>query len=1015
MMKLVKYMCFGLACCCSYLVASAQRSAEAQISDSLTKIANSITYLGKINVVNISIKNDKVVVVASDKLAQIPFRNSTVESIYSAIRNVLKENYNGQQLICETEGKRIEELIPNYFRRVDAIDSTRLFRVEHPKAFVSNISRLLIPASGLEGRNIALWQSHGRFYDQKKARWQWQRARVMQTVEDLYTQSYVLPYLVPMLENAGAYVLLPRERDFQINEIIVDNDTSTSSSRYREYSEQNAWDSGSGKGFAHIKSFYLFGENPFRFGTYRQSESVQNIADESKIEWIPNIENAGRYAVYISYKSLPNSSTDAHYTICHKAGKTSFVVNQKMGGGTWIFLGFFNFDKGRSSQSKVVLSNYSTDSASVITADAIKIGGGMGNIARMPLQGNSLLELKTKDSIESPTDSTKLTISYEPELSNYPRYTEGARYWLQWAGISDSIYSRTHNKNDYSDDFQSRGFWVNYLVGGSTIAPTAKGLNIPVDMALAFHTDAGTTTGDSIIGTLGICTVQNSDGATVFKNGYSRWASRDVTDIIQSQIVNDIQALHAKEWIRRGIWNKSYSESRVPFVPTMLLELLSHQNLSDMRYGHDPEFKFDVSRAIYKGMLKFISSCNGLDYVVQPLPVKKLSLTFLNQYLKLRWKAVVDSLEPTAIARKYIVYTRIDDGEFDQGTVVDSCFYKLKMLPGKIYSFKVTAVNDGGESFPSEIVSACQHPNAKSTLLVVNGFERIAPPASYDLDGKLAGFDNVQDPGVAYMKDVSFVGCQYENKRQKAYENDDAPGFGASYANFETSIASGNTFDYIYTHGRAISQAGYSFVSCSMQSLVEGDVSLKNYKLVDVIYGAQKQTVVGNPKNSSNFRVFSPVFQAKIKEYCKGGGNVLISGAYLASDCYLNNLTDDQEFVETTLGVKYRTNKASVNGEVKVLSAPLKSVQSLTMQYNTKPNFNYYYIPSSDAIEPFNKNAVTICRYMENNLSAGVFYKGNYQVCTLGFPFEIILDDKKRDLFMAMILKSFFETDVRAK
>ena len=42
----------------------------------------------------------------------------------------------------------------------------------------------------------------------------------------MFTQSFVLPYLVPMLENAGAYVMLPRERDTQINEVIVDNDSS---------------------------------------------------------------------------------------------------------------------------------------------------------------------------------------------------------------------------------------------------------------------------------------------------------------------------------------------------------------------------------------------------------------------------------------------------------------------------------------------------------------------------------------------------------------------------------------------------------------------------------------------------------------------------------------------------------------------------------------------------------------------------------------------------------------------
>jgi hypothetical protein len=54
--------------------------------------------------------------------------------------------------------------------------------------------------------------------------WEWQRPCLFQTVEDMFTQGFVLPYLVPMLENAGAYVMLPRERDVQTLEVIADND-----------------------------------------------------------------------------------------------------------------------------------------------------------------------------------------------------------------------------------------------------------------------------------------------------------------------------------------------------------------------------------------------------------------------------------------------------------------------------------------------------------------------------------------------------------------------------------------------------------------------------------------------------------------------------------------------------------------------------------------------------------------------------------------------------------------------
>lgn len=75
---------------------------------------------------------------------------------------------------------------------------------------VCNLSRPYQVAQGLEGEHIALWGSHGRYYNADQDRWIWQRARVWTTVEDLFTSSFTAPYLVPMLEQAGAYVLQPR-------------------------------------------------------------------------------------------------------------------------------------------------------------------------------------------------------------------------------------------------------------------------------------------------------------------------------------------------------------------------------------------------------------------------------------------------------------------------------------------------------------------------------------------------------------------------------------------------------------------------------------------------------------------------------------------------------------------------------------------------------------------------------------------------------------------------------------
>jgi len=989
----------------------AQKHPENQISDSLTAIANSYTRVGKIAVTEFSVnpKTSSILVKANERLSYMPFRPDNVTRIYNAIRTALPSKYTGFSITCQIENKNIEDFIPNFYRTGNTDKHRQFVLPEGSKPLVTNTSRPFDILNGMQHKNIALWQSHGLYYDQKLARWEWQRARVFQIVEDRYTQSYVLPFLVPMLENAGATVLLPRERDTQLNEVIVDNDIRNTDSRYRERNDRKSWKTGEGTGFANTKKFYVQGENPFTFGTYRMIPSVTGAEELSRSEWTPNIPETGTYAVYISYKTVINSASDAHYTVFHKGGKNEFTVNQTMNGGTWLYLGKFNFEKGKNS-GKVTLTNFSAEDGKVITADAVKFGGGMGNIARNPNETGSTPNMKSSDSTVIAIEPVKPITFYEPEISTYPRYDEGARYWLQWAGIPDSIYSKNQGKNDYTDDFQSRGNWVNYLAGSSSVAPDIKGLGVPVDLALAFHSDAGTTMNDSIIETLGICTIQNSEGKSVFRNGVSRWASRDLTDVIQTQIVNDIRVKYAPEWTRRGLWNKSYSESRVPEVPTMLLEILSHQNFADMRYGLDPRFRFTVSRAIYKGMLKYFSSAYGTEYVVQPLPVGQFGCRFLEKNkVELHWVAVNDSLEPTAAAESYVVYTRVDDGGFDNGTVVTGNRITLSVQPGKLYSYKITALNKGGESFPSEILSAYRAPNERGEVLIVNGFNRLSAPASFAIDSTYAGFLNDDDAGVPYLSDISLVGKQYEFKRNRPWVNDDAPGFGASHGNYETTVVAGNTFDYPFIHGKAIKAAGYSFVSCSAEAVMRGDVDMNQYKTVDLILGKQKQTFIGNAKKAPEFKTFPLALQQSIRLYCQNGGNLLVSGAFLASDlCDTDHpLHEDRLFLENILKCKFRTGKASVSGNVKIVSSPFKPFKKGVLTYFDQLNPVSYAVEAPDAIEPADAFGSTICRYAEDNLSAAVAYSGSYKICAFGFPLETIKSEKERGNLIESVL-SFF-------
>ncbi len=945
-----------------------------------------------IKIISTRVVEKKIILNAGIDCSYIPFREDNVAEIYKGIKQLLPTKYANHKIEIITNKRTIESLIPPPLRTRKTAEG-KLFAPTPVTPLVTNISKPYRPTQGLHCRHIALWQSHGLYYNQKKPRWEWQRGRLFETVEDLYTQSYVLPFLVPMLENAGANVLIPRERDTNTEEIIVDNDKGVDpDSQYRETVGLKKWQDGAGYGFAHLHEAYIEFENPFHDGTYRQTETVTK-EQESTATWIPAIPQTGEYAVYVAYKTLANSTKDALYTVYHQGGQTQFKVNQQMGGGTWIYLGTFTFEKGLRDACKVTLTNRSATTGKIVTADAVKIGGGRGNIARRPLREK---------------EADYLT-------SGYPRFCEGARYWLQWAGAPDSIYSESKGENDYLDDFKSRGHWVNYLAGGSQALRKQDGLHIPINMAFALHSDAGLTDNDSIIGTLGIYQTASWKGR--YENGASRYLAHDLTDLIQTMVVRDIRKTYEPNWTRREKWDKPYHEARFPHVPTMLLEILSHQNFADMRYGLDPRFRFLVSRAIYKGMLQFLCWQYHQPYIVQPLPVNhfEISMTDENE-ATLSWQPTDDPLEPTAKATKYIVYRRTGDGAFDNSVLVESQTFRTVIPQDTVCSFKVAAVNAGGESFPSEILSVGRASRSKGTVLIVNGFDRISAPADFidPEDSLRAGFLDYEDHGVAYLKDISYTGKMNVFDRSAEFVSNDETGFGNSESDYETTVIAGNRFDYPALHGAAVLRAGYSFTSCSNEAVSHRSVSLNQYQFVDLILGKQYRSKIGRGGiYPLEFATFDHDMQNVIEAYCAQGGNLFVSGAFVASDLWNNRYVQpnetDQRFTQQVLKFKWEKSNAAHEGKIESEDAGY-SLFSGNFTYYNKLNDKSYAVEAPDAIRPVGKGAEIVLRYAENGLGAGIAYKGPYKIVVWGFPFESIREEQARDLLMEKIL-NFFNAD----
>ena len=187
---------------------------------------------------------------------------------------------------------------------------------------------------------------------------------------------------------------------------------------------------------------------------------------------------------------------------------------------------------------------------------------------------------------------------------------------------------------------------------------------------------------------------------------------------------------------------------------------------------------------------------HGTDYVVQPLPVSNFSIAegSKKNTFRLSWQAVDDPLEPTAKAREYIVYTRLGHGGFDNGTLVRDTKYTFEAEPGLVYSFKVTAVNRGGESFPSEILSAYKAKKSKGTVLIVNAFDRLSGPATIE-SNFIQGFDLKTDPGIPYISTPAYCGAQQSFDRSRI-GRETKDGLGYSGSELEGMLIAGNTFDY---------------------------------------------------------------------------------------------------------------------------------------------------------------------------------------------------------------------------
>ena len=791
--------------------------------------------------------------------------------------------------------------------------------------WVKNVSRPNRIDNGLDGRHLSIWASHGRVYNPAQGNWKWQRVNLFGTNEDLFSQTFVIPYIIPMLENAGAVVWTPRERDWQNIETVVDNDQTLPG-----YKEQGKWMKSSEPGFGMPADVIQESDAPFIKGTARWSK-VRRKKASSIATYSPYLPMPGRYAVYVSYQTLQNSIPDAHYTVVHKGVKTHFTVNQTMGGSTWVYLGTFDF--GCDDDNYVTVDNVSSMKG-VVTTDAVRFGGGMGNVER----GGS--------------------------VSGLPRCLEGARYNAQWSGAPYNVYSSRQGTDDYADDINVRPMMTNWLAGGSMFAPEKEGKGDPLEMSLAVHSDAGYHLDRSIVGTLGICTTDFNDCR--LSDGESRMISYDFVEQMLSQINKDITYKYGR-WNTRGIWDKNYAETRIPGIPAAILEMFSHENLADMLLGHDPNFKFTLSRSVYKSVVRYLAAKHNRKAVIQPLAPHRFRV-LVDSYGRavLSWEETVDSLETSAKPDSYILYTASGDGDFDNGTVVRERKTTVNLVADKVFRFKVAAANSGGQSLPSEELACVWHPGGRQ-LLVVNGFHRLAGPAvKYNDMGLATGFDMAEDPGLSYGRTACWTS--------------------------QLPFLAGNDFNYTTEHVRAIAtMKKYSVASCSSECIGMGDVILSKYRLLDLILGNERN----DGYSLKRYPSISPMMRSELRYF---NGALLVSGSYVGSD---NQAPADSTFLAEVLYTDYVRKYKDQSDSAQVVTG-----MGVDFDVYRALNADHYASTSSDVLQPLG-TAFPAMLYADGSTAAIACKERRSFV--MGFPLECIRTEEQRGLCMRSVLKFLLE------
>jgi MYXO-CTERM domain-containing protein len=210
----------------------------------------------------------------------------------------------------------------------------------------------------LLGKTIALSPGHGWLYSDALGRYATQRGNIRWTgcgdcrgiTEDFETHEVVIRHLIPLLEGAGARVVLVRERDYAESASITDDGDA---------------------GYAEVNGTYAAGVSEGGHANdYRTT-----FDPGGTVEWTIPAAEPGEQLLSLWFVPGANRLADARLEVVSPGGRHEYLVDLTSHGRRWAPIDLFDLKSGDTITARM-MSPLTAAGDRALIADAVRLGAG---------------------------------------------------------------------------------------------------------------------------------------------------------------------------------------------------------------------------------------------------------------------------------------------------------------------------------------------------------------------------------------------------------------------------------------------------------------------------------------------------------------------------------------------------------------------------------------------------------------------------------------------------------------